>query len=103
MDIMSYIHKPMWNLSSYRIYGLKSVILNASSSFISFGLMTYTSMIIFIYMLGGKEVEEQDDMFILVAPQNAVGNCIIDVRNTKNSLLLASSKRVLWSFTAVVV
>lgn len=40
MDIMSYIHKPMWNLSSYRIYGLKSVILNASSSFISFGLMT---------------------------------------------------------------
>lgn len=30
---------------------------------------------------GGKEVDEQDDMFILVAPQNAVGNCIIDVRN----------------------
>ncbi|KAK4391498.1 Adenylate kinase, chloroplastic [Sesamum angolense] len=28
--------------------------------------------------IGGKEVEEQDDMFILVAPQNAVGNCIID-------------------------
>ena len=28
---------------------------------------------------GAAEVEEEDDMFILVAPQNAVGNCIIDV------------------------
>ncbi|KAF3643452.1 putative adenylate kinase 5, chloroplastic [Capsicum annuum] len=28
--------------------------------------------------IGGKEVGEQDDLFILVAPQNAVGNCIID-------------------------
>ncbi|XP_061348176.1 adenylate kinase 5, chloroplastic isoform X2 [Gastrolobium bilobum] len=28
--------------------------------------------------IGAAEVEEQDDMFILVAPQNAVGNCIID-------------------------
>ncbi|XAR66802.1 Adenylate kinase [Bertholletia excelsa] len=28
--------------------------------------------------IGGKEVNEQDDMFILLAPQNAVGNCIID-------------------------
>ncbi|XP_034700295.1 adenylate kinase 5, chloroplastic isoform X1 [Vitis riparia] len=28
--------------------------------------------------IGSKEVEEQDDLFILVAPQNAVGNCIID-------------------------
>ncbi|KAK9715376.1 hypothetical protein RND81_06G161100 [Saponaria officinalis] len=28
--------------------------------------------------IGGKEVEEEDDVFILVAPQNAVGNCIID-------------------------
>lgn len=28
--------------------------------------------------IGGKEVDEQDDMFILVAPQNAFGNCIID-------------------------
>ncbi|XP_009775736.1 adenylate kinase 5, chloroplastic [Nicotiana tabacum] len=28
--------------------------------------------------IGGKEVEKQDDLFILVAPQNAVGNCIID-------------------------
>ncbi|KAL8497768.1 hypothetical protein ACS0TY_021200 [Phlomoides rotata] len=27
--------------------------------------------------IGSKEVDEQDDMFILVAPQNAVGNCII--------------------------
>jgi hypothetical protein len=32
-------------------------------------------------MTGGKEVDEEDDMFILVAPQNAVGNCIIDVRS----------------------
>lgn len=31
---------------------------------------------------GAKEVDEQDDMFVLVAPQNAVGNCIIDVSNT---------------------
>ncbi|XP_050237062.1 adenylate kinase 5, chloroplastic [Mercurialis annua] len=28
--------------------------------------------------VGAKEVDEHDDMFILVAPQNAVGNCIID-------------------------
>ncbi|XP_047157748.1 adenylate kinase 5, chloroplastic [Vigna umbellata] len=28
--------------------------------------------------IGAAEVGEQDDMFILVAPQNAVGNCIID-------------------------
>lgn len=34
-----------------------------------------------MFWAGGKEVEEQDDIFILVAPQNAVGNCIIDVRN----------------------
>ncbi|XP_059455394.1 adenylate kinase 5, chloroplastic isoform X2 [Corylus avellana] len=29
--------------------------------------------------VGAKEVDEQDDMFIIVAPQNAVGNCIIDI------------------------
>lgn len=34
-------------------------------------------------MTGGKEVDEEDDIFILVAPQNAVGNCIIDVRSLK--------------------
>ncbi|PIA28951.1 hypothetical protein AQUCO_06400014v1 [Aquilegia coerulea] len=28
--------------------------------------------------IGSKEVDAQDDVFILVAPQNAVGNCIID-------------------------
>ncbi|KAG1363998.1 putative adenylate kinase 5, chloroplastic [Cocos nucifera] len=28
--------------------------------------------------IGAREVDEQDDIFILVAPQNAVGNCIID-------------------------
>ncbi|KAJ4791983.1 adenylate kinase family protein [Rhynchospora pubera] len=28
--------------------------------------------------IGRDEVDEQDDMFILIAPQNAVGNCIID-------------------------
>lgn len=28
--------------------------------------------------IGAKEVSEKDDIFILVAPQNAVGNCIID-------------------------
>ncbi|KAF4352240.1 adenylate kinase 5, chloroplastic [Cannabis sativa] len=28
--------------------------------------------------IGAKEVDEQDDIFILVAPQNAVGNCIIE-------------------------
>lgn len=33
-------------------------------------------------MAGAKEVSEQDDMFLLVAPQNAVGNCIIDVRSS---------------------
>uniref|UniRef100_A0A0D6QX12 adenylate kinase n=1 Tax=Araucaria cunninghamii TaxID=56994 RepID=A0A0D6QX12_ARACU len=28
--------------------------------------------------IGAKEVNDQDNMFILVAPQNAMGNCIID-------------------------
>ncbi|XP_012071434.2 adenylate kinase 5, chloroplastic [Jatropha curcas] len=28
--------------------------------------------------IGAKEVDKEDDIFILVAPQNAVGNCIID-------------------------
>ncbi|ERN10377.1 hypothetical protein AMTR_s00026p00112660 [Amborella trichopoda] len=28
--------------------------------------------------IGAKDVNEQDDIFILVSPQNAVGNCIID-------------------------
>ncbi|KAH7671885.1 Adenylate kinase/UMP-CMP kinase protein [Dioscorea alata] len=28
--------------------------------------------------IGAKEVDEHDDIFILMAPQNAVGNCIID-------------------------
>ncbi|KAG7942654.1 hypothetical protein I3843_16G114800 [Carya illinoinensis] len=28
--------------------------------------------------VGSKEVDEQDDIFVIVAPQNAVGNCIID-------------------------
>ncbi|KAK9141804.1 hypothetical protein Syun_011204 [Stephania yunnanensis] len=28
--------------------------------------------------IGANDVDEQDDVFILVAPQNAVGNCIID-------------------------
>ncbi|XP_039816246.1 probable adenylate kinase 5, chloroplastic isoform X3 [Panicum virgatum] len=28
--------------------------------------------------VGASEVDKQDDMFILIAPQNAVGNCIID-------------------------
>jgi len=36
---------------------------------------------------GEKEVDEQDDIFILVAPQNAVGNCIIDVRVTPSLIL----------------
>jgi hypothetical protein len=29
---------------------------------------------------GASEVDKEDDMFILIAPQNAVGNCIIDVK-----------------------
>lgn len=36
----------------------------------------------FSFIIGAKEVEDPDDMFILVAPQNAFGNCIIDVRNS---------------------
>lgn len=43
-------------------------------------------------MTGGKEVDEEDDIFILVAPQNAVGNCIIDVRSLKLNARI-------WSFT----
>ncbi|XP_054822379.1 adenylate kinase 5, chloroplastic isoform X2 [Prosopis cineraria] len=36
--------------------------------------------------IGAAEVDEQDDMYILVAPQNAVGNCIIeDLRAMTNA------------------
>lgn len=28
--------------------------------------------------VGASEVDKEDDMFVLIAPQNAVGNCIID-------------------------
>lgn len=37
---------------------------------------------------GAKEVEEEDGVYILVAPQNAVGNCIIDVRRLKLKISL---------------
>ncbi|KAM0933874.1 putative adenylate kinase [Dioscorea sansibarensis] len=40
-------------------YGAKGIFINIGS-------------------IGAKEVVEHDDIFILVAPQNAVGNCIID-------------------------
>uniref|UniRef100_J3MRV4 adenylate kinase n=1 Tax=Oryza brachyantha TaxID=4533 RepID=J3MRV4_ORYBR len=38
----------------------------AKDTFINFGAV------------GASEVDKEDDMFILIAPQNAVGNCIID-------------------------
>ncbi|KAL6639970.1 hypothetical protein ACP70R_022280 [Stipagrostis hirtigluma subsp. patula] len=38
----------------------------AKGTFINFGAV------------GASDVEKEDDMFILIAPQNAVGNCIID-------------------------
>lgn len=41
----------------------------------------------FFLIAGSKEVDEEDDMFILVAPQNAVGNCIIDVRILRDVML----------------
>lgn len=28
--------------------------------------------------VGARDVDKEDDMFVLIAPQNAVGNCIID-------------------------
>lgn len=46
-------------------------------------LSIYTHIIYSVFSAGGREVEEQDDMFILIAPQNAVGNCIIGVRNLR--------------------
>ncbi|GKB26388.1 adenylate kinase [Tanacetum coccineum] len=39
-----------------------------------------------IGVIGGKEVDEVDDIFILVAPQNAMGNYIIDVKIFRKSL-----------------
>lgn len=44
---------------------------------------------------GAKEVDEQDDMFILVAPQNAVGNCIIDVSR------LIRNIKFIWKSTSI--
>ncbi|KAK3121458.1 hypothetical protein QOZ80_8BG0653710 [Eleusine coracana subsp. coracana] len=39
---------------------------DAKGTFINFGA------------IGASEVDKEDDMFVLIAPQNAVGNCIID-------------------------
>lgn len=39
-----------------------------------------------LVIAGAKEVYDDDDMFILMAPQNAVGNCIIDVRHPISGL-----------------
>lgn len=36
----------------------------------------------FWHCTGGRDVDEADDIFILVAPQNAMGNCIIDVKTS---------------------
>ncbi|KAL9377041.1 hypothetical protein Peur_031161 [Populus x canadensis] len=43
--------------------------------------------------IGEQEVSEEDDMFILVAPQNAVGNCIID--DLKAMTVAAGSRPVI--------
>jgi len=44
----------------------------AKGTFINIGAVVLTET------TGASEVDKQDDMFILIAPQNAVGNCIID-------------------------
>ena len=41
---------------------------------------------VFWCFAGGKEVDEVDDIFILVAPQNAMGNCIIDVQELRSNI-----------------
>lgn len=46
-------------------------------------------------MTGAKEVDEQDDIYVLVAPQNAVGNCIINVRTGNNCIFSLISIPVL--------
>ncbi|KAJ6673344.1 NUCLEOTIDE KINASE [Salix viminalis] len=43
--------------------------------------------------IGEQEVSEEDDVFILVAPQNAVGNCIID--DLKAMTVAAGSRPVI--------
>lgn len=43
--------------------------------------------------IGEQEVSEEDDMFILVAPQNAVGNCIIE--DLKAMTVAAGSRPVI--------
>lgn len=49
--------------------------------------LEYKRLIICLFWCctGGNEVDEADDIFILVAPQNAMGNCIIDV-NSKHPI-----------------
>jgi len=39
-----------------------------------------------LVIAGAQEVFEDDDMFIIMAPQNAVGNCIIDVSHNVSDL-----------------
>jgi hypothetical protein len=56
-----------------------------SFSFFSYQILSVIFLRFSFTIAGAKEVDEQDDMFIIVAPQNAVGNCIIDVRNLRAS------------------
>ncbi|KAH9296821.1 hypothetical protein KI387_028503, partial [Taxus chinensis] len=46
--------------------------------FMDWGEYDVKGTFINIGSIGAKEVNDRDDMFILVAPQNAMGNCIID-------------------------
>lgn len=46
--------------------------------FMDWGEYDAKGTFISIGSIGAKEVTDEDDMFILLAPQNAVGNCIID-------------------------
>ncbi|KAL6274918.1 hypothetical protein ACE6H2_025610 [Prunus campanulata] len=68
----------------YRIGTLMELVRYLALSFADDGkhvkdmIMISIPLVSLLASAGGKEVDEQDDLFILVAPQNAVGNCIID-------------------------
>lgn len=48
------------------------------SCILLFSAVSVTCM--FNLITGASEIDKEDDMFVLIAPQNAVGNCIIDVK-----------------------
>jgi hypothetical protein len=64
-------------------------------------IFKYTSM--FNLITGASEVDKEDDMFVLIAPQNAVGNCIIDVKILCLSIFFLVIEYISFSICSIIL